>query len=207
MLVSTPLVNKTTRIIYGTIQTIADTSIEKSSVNARQRSSRKRRSESKATEIREKKRSSENNDHEYVLLSEALTEVAELSIEEDAEIIIFPPVNTDDGDTDTETGKDQEFGERVMNQVVEVAGKIETSRRSSRVQKPQNKDSKDKMISVNCLKRNVKKEKASVSSTLANEELSIDEKVNSLVESAEKLEENHCWKTTTENNEDKSLKW
>ena len=109
MLVSTPLVNKTTRIIYGTIQTIADTSIEKSSVNARQRSSRKRRSESKATEIREKKRSSENNDHEYVLLSEALTEVAELSIEEDAEIIIFPPVNTDDGDTDTETGKDQEF--------------------------------------------------------------------------------------------------
>ena len=206
MLVSTPLVNKTTRIIYGTIQTIADTSIEKSSVNARQRSSRKRRSESKATEIREKKRSSENNDHEYVLLSEALTEVAELSIEEDAEIIIFPPVNTDDGDTDTETGKDQEFGERVMNQVIEVAGKIETSRRSSRVQKPQNKDSKDKMISVNCLKRNVKKEKASVLSTLANEELSSDEKVDSLVKSAEKLEENHCWKTTTENNEDKSLK-
>ena len=63
------------------------------------------------------------------------------------------------------------------------------------------------MISVNCLKRNVKKEKASVLSTLANEELSSDEKVDSLVKSAEKLEENHCWKTTTENNEGKSLKW
>ena len=49
------------------------------------------------------------------------------------------------------------------------------------------------MISVNCLKRNVRKEKASVSSILANEELSIDD--------------NHCWKTTTENNKDKSLKW
>ena len=96
-----------------------------------------------------------------------------------------------------------------MSQIVEVAGKIEvqTSRRSSSEQKPQNKKSKDKMISVNCLKRNVKREKASVSSTLANEELSIDDKLDSLVKSAEKLEENHCWKTTTENNEDKSLKW
>ena len=47
----------------------------------------------------------------------------------------------------------------------------------------------------------------SVSSTLADEELSIDDKVDSLVKSAEKLEENHCWKTTTENNEGKSLKW
>ena len=58
-----------------------------------------------------------------------------------------------------------------MSQVVEVAGKIEvqTSRRSSRVQKPQNKKSKDKIISANCLKRNAKKEKASISSTLANE--------------------------------------
>ena len=95
-----------------------------------------------------------------------------------------------------------------MSQVVEVAGKIEvqTSRRSSRVQKPQNKKSKDKMISVNCLKRNVKKEKVSVLSTLANEEL-FDNKVDSLVKSAEKLEENHCWKTTTKNNEDKHLKW
>ena len=63
------------------------------------------------------------------------------------------------------------------------------------------------MISVNCLKRNVKKEKVSVSSTLANEELSIDDKVDSLVKSTEKLEENHYWKTTTENNEGKSLKW
>ena len=56
-----------------------------------------------------------------------------------------------------------------MSQVVEVAGKIEvqTSRRSLRVQKPQNKMSKDKMISVTRLKRNVKKEKVSVSSTLA----------------------------------------
>ena len=46
----------------------------------------------------------------------------------------------------------------------------------------------------------------SVSSTLANEELSIDNKVDSLVKSAERLEENHCWKTTTEN-KGKSLKW
>ena len=47
----------------------------------------------------------------------------------------------------------------------------------------------------------------SVSSTLANEELSIDDEVDSLVKSAERLEENYCWKTTTENNKDKSLKW
>ena len=47
----------------------------------------------------------------------------------------------------------------------------------------------------------------SVSSTLADEELSIDDKVDSLVKSAEKLEENHCWKTATKNNENKSLKW
>ena len=46
-----------------------------------------------------------------------------------------------------------------------------------------------------------------VSSTLAIEELSIDNKVDSLVKSAEKLEECHCWKTTTENNKDKSLTW
>ena len=131
-------------------------------VNASQRPSQKRRSKSKATEIREKKRSSENNDHEYVLLGEALNEVAEVSDEEDVEIIILPPVNTDDRDTDTEIGNDQELGEQVMSQVVEVAGKIEvqTSRRSSRVQKPQNKKSKDKLISVNCLKRNAKKKKA-----------------------------------------------
>ena len=69
-----------------------------------------------------------------------------------------------------------------MSQVVEVAGKIEvqTSKRSSRVQKPQNKKSKDKTVSVNFLKGNVKKEKASVLSTLSNEELSIDDKVDSL---------------------------
>ena len=58
MLVSTPLANKTTRVINDTIQTTADTSIENSSVNARQRPSQKRRSESKAREIREKNRSS-----------------------------------------------------------------------------------------------------------------------------------------------------
>ena len=93
------------------------------------------------------------------MLGEALNEVAEVSDEEDVEIIILPPVNTDDRDTDTEIGNDQELGEQVMSQVVEVAGKIEvqTSRRSWRVQRPQSKKSKDKMISVNCLKRNVKK--------------------------------------------------
>ena len=63
------------------------------------------------------------------------------------------------------------------------------------------------MISVNCLQRNVKKEKASVLSTLANEELSTECRVDSLVKSPEKLEGSHCWKTTTENNEDKRLKW
>ena len=74
------------------------------------------------------------------MLGEALNEVAEVSDEEDVEIIILPPANTDDGDTDTEIGNDQELGEQVMSQVVEVAGKIEvqTSRRSLRVQKPQN---------------------------------------------------------------------
>ena len=49
------------------------------------------------------------------------------------------------------------------------------------------------------------KRKKRVLFTLANEELSIDDKVDSLVKSAEKPEENHCWKTTTENNEDKKL--
>ena len=106
MLVSPPLANKTTRIISDTIQTTADTSIENSSVNARPHPSRKRRSKSKATEIREKKRSSENNDHEYVLLSEALKEAAEISDEEDVEIIILSPANADDGDTRTEIGND-----------------------------------------------------------------------------------------------------
>ena len=77
------------------------------------------------------------------MLGETLNEVAEVSDEEDVEIIILPPVNTDYGDTYTEIGNDQELGEEVMSQVVEVAGKIEvqTSRRSSRVQKPQNKKS------------------------------------------------------------------
>ena len=70
-------------------------------------------------------------------------------------------MNTNDGDTDTEIRNDLELGEQVMSQVVGVAGKIEvqTSGRSLRVQKPQNKKSKDNMISVTCLKRNVKKEK------------------------------------------------
>ena len=49
----------------------------------------KERSKSKATEIREKKRSSENNDYEYVLLSEALNKVAEVSDEEDVEITYY----------------------------------------------------------------------------------------------------------------------
>ena len=143
ILVSTPLTNKTTRAINDTIQTTADTSTENSSVNARQCPSRKKRSKSKATEIREKKRSSENNDHEYVLLGEALNEVAEVSDEEDLEVIILSPTNTDDRDKDTEIRNDQELGEQVvMSQVVEVAGKIEvqTSRRSSRVPKPQKKE-------------------------------------------------------------------
>ena len=123
--VSTPLANKTTRVIKDTIQTTADISIENSSVNAGQRPSRKRRSKSKATEIKEKKRSSDNNNHEYVLLGETLNEVAEVSDEEDVEIIILPPVNTDDRDTGTEIWNYQELGEQVISQVVEVAGKIE----------------------------------------------------------------------------------
>ena len=45
-----------------------------------------------------------------------------------------------------------------MSQVVEVAGKseVQTSRRSSR-NKNHTTKGKDKMVSVNCLKRNVKK--------------------------------------------------
>ena len=77
-------------------------------VNASQCPSQKRRSKSKATEIREKKRSSENNDHEYVLQGEALNEVAEVS-DEDVEIVILPPANTDDGDTGAKIGNDQEL--------------------------------------------------------------------------------------------------
>ena len=154
VLVSTPFANKITRVINDTIQTTADTSIENSLVNARQCPYRKRWSKRKATEIREKRWSSENNDHEHVLLGEALNQVAEVSDDEDVEIIILPLVNTDDGDTDTEIGNDQELGEQVLSQVVEVAGTIW---RSSRVQKPQNKKSKDKIISANCLKRNAKK--------------------------------------------------
>ena len=49
------------------------------------------------------------------MLGEALNEVAEVSDEEDVEIIILPPVNTDDGDTDTEIGNDQELVEQVMS--------------------------------------------------------------------------------------------
>ena len=41
ILVSTPVANKTTRVINDTIQTTADTSIENPLVNARQRPSRK----------------------------------------------------------------------------------------------------------------------------------------------------------------------
>ena len=76
------------------------------------------------------------------MLGEALNEVAEVSDEEDLEVIILSPANTDDRDTDTEIRNDQELGEQVMSQVVEVAGKIEvqTSRRSSRVPKPQKKE-------------------------------------------------------------------
>ena len=76
------------------------------------------------------------------MLGEALNEVAEVSDEEDVEVIILSPANTDDRDTDTEIRNDQELGEQVMSQVVEVAGKIEvqTSRRSSRVPKPQKKE-------------------------------------------------------------------
>ena len=59
------------------------------------------------------------------MLGEALNEVAEVSDEEDVEIIILPPANTDDGDTDTEIGNEQELGEQVMSQAVEVTGKIE----------------------------------------------------------------------------------
>ena len=101
------------------------------------------------------------------MLGEALNQVAEVSDDEDVEIIILPLVNTDDGDTDTEIRNDQDLGEQVMSPVVEVARKIkvQTSRRSSRVQKPQNKKSKDKLISMNCLKKNAKKKKASVSFT------------------------------------------
>ena len=76
------------------------------------------------------------------MLGEALNEVAEVSDEEDLEVIILSPTNTDDRDKDTEIRNDQELGEQVvMSQVVEVAGKIEvqTSRRSSRVPKPQKK--------------------------------------------------------------------
>ena len=91
------------------------------------------------------------------MLGEALNEVAEVSYEEDVEIIILPPANTDDGDTDVKIGNDQEVREQVMSQVVEVAGKseVQTSRRSSRNKNHKTK-SKDKIISVNCLKRNVK---------------------------------------------------
>ena len=137
------------------------------------------------------------------MLGEALNQVVEVSDDEDVEIIILPLVNTDDGDTDTEIGNDQDLGEQVMSPVVEVARKIkvQTSRRSSRVQKPPNKKSKDKLISMIYLKKNAKKKKGSVSFNLANEELSIDDKVDSLVKSAEKPEENHC----TENDEDKKL--
>ena len=70
------------------------------------------------------------------MLGEALNEVAEVSDEENVEIIILPPANTDDGDTVTKIGNNQELGEQVTSQVVEVAGKIEvqTLRRSLRVQ-------------------------------------------------------------------------
>ena len=53
----------------------------------------------------------------------------------------------------------------------------------------------------------VKKEIETVLSTLINEELPINEKVNSLEQSAKKLEGAHFWKTTTESNETKSKKW
>ena len=114
---------------------INDTLLE--TLSAKPKKGQSRRKRTRATDILP----SILNDDQFVTLSNALDQANEiLSDGEDVDVVLLPPANTYDGDTDNEVGDDDALTTVVLDHVSEVAGHLEvqSSRKTSRISKPKN---------------------------------------------------------------------
>ena len=80
-----------------------------------------------------------NYDDHFATLSDAMDQAREdLSDGEEVDVVLLPPVNTCDGDTDNELGNDNSLISVTLDCVAEVAGTLEvqSSQKTSRTSKP-----------------------------------------------------------------------
>ena len=83
-----------------------------------------------------KKKPATKGKHQHLLLRDALNEVESHSEDEEIDVVILPPDNAENGDTDIEAGNDSDLEDSVLGSIVEVAGTLEvqSSKQTSKVQ-------------------------------------------------------------------------
>ena len=87
--------------------------------------------------------SDSDNNLQHQRLQDALDEVEQMS-DTEVDIVLLPPENVDDGDTDTEMGNDNETRATLPSELVEVCGHLEvqTSRKATKSAKKSKRNGK-----------------------------------------------------------------
>ena len=140
--------------------------------------------------------------HQHLLLREAMYEVESADAEdEELHVVILPPDNTENGDTDVEAGNESDLEETSLGSVLEVAGTLEvqSSKQTSKVKAAkQLLEEKKKKPSANTFREERKKIKEAALKRkevidVYNCNQPVDEKVKALIKRASDLEQLHIW--------------
>ena len=128
------------------------------------------------------------SNHEFERLEEALDDAEELS-DNEIDIVLLPPNNTEDGDTDTEMGNDLEARTTGTSEVYEVCGHIEvqTSKRATKSSKT-TKEKDKSPPSLSEARQRLKQEKQTATKIFHDTTLFQHDTVNKLLQSVENLE-------------------
>lgn len=190
----------------SSVPTDTDTPALQTHINACKRKKRAvsgKKTESQQTQSNVKSILSEN---EHVYLKDALCHCDDMISDDEVDLVLLPPDNVE-GDTDTECGNDADLHGFDLEQIEEVSGTIEisTTRGVTRTKRPNIKDRKAYKPPKG-FRQQVGKEVDKVMSILANDEDN-DNKIDSLVNSADVLDELRNWERTEEEHTNSGLEW
>ena len=144
------------------------------------------------------------SENEFLTLRGALDEADDIVSDEEVDVVLLPPANTSEGDTDNEFGDIDNLGMNTLHNVQKVDGTVvvQSSRDTSRISKPKKVYEKlppnyKRLIRTKILNTNL----------ILNDDTDHNTKVNNLVESATHFDSLRNWVETCEDNKGKGLSW
>ena len=124
--------------------------------------------------------------------------------DEEVDIVLLPPCNSQNGDTDVEDGDDESLNSKTLDKVCEVSGTlvVQSSRDTSRVSKQ--KVYKDLPPNYQAI---VKEEQSTIKRIMDSDTVEHDDKIMRIIESSVLLDSLRKWETADDSCETPGLPW